>query len=542
MNIVEFDRSVGMIQKTIALTDNTLQYDKDFPNKMRKLFNKSLENTLTLLERDKDYKKSLSKKWHLAHRAVQFAKLHSKMKKIRQKILGLPIPHYFTRKIQQKIIPPLEKRVKEVRQYLGSVERLPFKKGGERYKFLQKVQNRLALASSQDISYAEKEYFHLLGNSLDAEQLKTIDKEPYNGSHKIYSIVSWVSIILEFIRQGDTREVPIGHFLLGMLNKARSIALKISYAKHLPNIKNLDDPKLEKHYLKDFIELAKEKEKPMCLDTGEAQKSFFQKYVLKDDGSIPLSVLIDEIAWDMKDSIDQMTPGETRVFPLGTYTHCVTVQVVCQEGPSQRSPEGKYTYTIFNTGDGVSDFHRTITTAQGEEKAKPLIFHGLPQTAFSYFFISELIRLSLQSSTVTEFYKLHDQYLVSEAGGIKDKESGAWHQIQKYGTCTYTSVEAWIDSYLQEDQIKHLEFIKIQHSMNKQQKVVRLLQEEQQKANEEAQQGETLTEDSSLKRKKLDASQLLLKLGEQHLQEITKDLSSTKRNIPHLLCFESLPI
>jgi hypothetical protein len=151
--------------------------------------------------------------------------------------------------------------------------------------------------------------------------------------------------------------------------------------------------------------------------------------------------------------------------------------------------------------------------------------------AFSYSFIYELVRLSFQQSTVKEFYQLHDQVLVHQAGGKKDRDNGGWHSIQKYDTCTYSAIEAWIDSYLTEEQIKHLELIKAKMSTRKQKKVVRILEKVVKVAAKRqiVQKGKfNFHSILEKKNKKLNESRLLLQLGQQHLRRIVIECNHLK--------------
>lgn len=527
MNIEKFDENIRDIRSKIAHIDVELENRKTFSSSVRFKLNTYLENLLTLLRQDSTYMKLPNKTRHLAYRVVQFQKLHVKLKKMRKKILTSFDPPFFTTKIQNIILPPLEKRIKEVTRYLGSIERFPFDQGNDRSLFLLKVKEQLELKNPKEIIYAEKEYFHFLGNSLDSRELKQINTQPYNGNLEIYSLESWSTVIIEFISLATTQEEKrMGSTLLIMLQKAEPIALKLSYAYTRPQMKKIGDMAQEKEYFKDYIEFYKEKELPPPTVQKEATNNFFQKYTLKDDCPIPANIFINEIAWDMYESIQEMKPGQARIFPAGSHTHSIIVEVLCLLQFSYFYPKGKYRYKIFNTGNGVTKFHST-KTINGELRARPIVIDYLTKTAFSYSFLSELARLALQEFTdVEEFYELHHQVLVRQAGGREDLDSGSWHQIQKEdrGICTYTAVEAWIDSYLTIDQINFLELIKAQLSTDKQKKVVNILEKEVQASNKHINGKRKQEDDEAMmkKNRKLENSRALLKLGEQHFSKALK--------------------
>jgi hypothetical protein len=517
MNIIKFSYNFREIKRTIEITDGVLDQDI-FPQSAKKKFNQSLENIIKLLNQDASYQ-DLTNGWHIAHRIVQFQKLHAKIKNIRAKLSQFPAHFYLNKKIPKTVLWPLNKRVVELTQYLESMGRLPFDKGSVRDQFYQKVEKRLKIEDPQKTKYAEKEFFHFLGNSLTTRQLDEIDTKSYIGNLEIYSLVSWQKVICEFIEQGDSVEKLIGENLLTILQQATPIALKISYAGKLPQI--IKENSFSKNdYFKDFERLCQSQDLLPSL-SNDYENDFMNKYTLNDSkGNIPKNVLINEIAWDILESIDQMKQFDVRIFTLGTNDHSVIVQVRCLKAPTLQY-NGKYVYTIFNTGTGTKEFH-LIKEEGGETIARPLMFFNLGRKSFSYFFIAELVRLSLQESTVDEFYRLHDRVLVDRAGGKKMLDKGSWYQTQKWGTCTYSAVEAWINSYLNAQQRNHLKFIKVKMSIRQQQKIVQILRKEAFGMSWQVVNRKNRTS-FKYKRKRLEDSQRLLQLGKEHFNKIKKE-------------------
>jgi hypothetical protein len=532
MNILNFDNRINDIDQTLGEVKTQLKQDQQLAFSIRKKFNLSLESVLKLLDGDSDYMLLPKSNWHIAHRVVQLRNLQMKISNIRNRILKLKRPHYFTKKIQKKILPPLSKRIKEVKQYIGSIDRLPFNAGMARDNFFNNVNQKLQLTSGKETESAEIEFFHLLGNSLDSRGLKEINIDPYEGSDEISSLVSWSQIISQFILEGRPIDVFIGKIVLDLIQKATPIALKTSYVYSLPNKKSLDVTKQEDTFYQDFEEFSKEKERASAAVSPNSivssDDNFSRKYTLNEKNQIPLHVLMNEIAWDIGESINQIKILESRVFILGTRRHSIVIQITCMQTPSKICPQGHFKYKIFNTGNGVQN-HRTKVEG-GETRVKPVTFHDLPRSAFSYFFISELVRLTLQESTVDEFYKLHDQVLVGEAGGRKDLDNGAWYLTQIYGTCVYSAFEAFIQSYLSDEQIKHVELIKAKMSTNKQKKVITILEQETQEANwiTVTKKGNVVSPTFTKKKRKLEENKLLLDLGQRHLEKVKKDFCDLK--------------
>ena len=54
-------------------------------------------------------------------------------------------------------------------------------------------------------------------------------------------------------------------------------------------------------------------------------------------------------------------------------------------------------------------------------------------------------------------------------------DSADWIKLQKFDTCSYTAVEAWISTYLTLKQQKYFDFTKAKISVKKQKKIVKHL-------------------------------------------------------------------
>lgn len=524
MNIATFDNRMNEINSVLVITKRILKFHRDFPARFRMKFNESLEKTRRLLIDDRDYEYLHLKNWHLAHRVVQLNELYSKIEKISHQILGLRCPPYFTQKIPRTILPLVAKRIDDLKKTIGFNERLPFSVGQERGEYLHSATRELDLQVPEKAIKAEKEFFHLLANSLDSVKLNEIDIERLNGSNETYSILSWKRIISSFIAEGTKFEKFVGRIILDNLEKATPIALKMSFAYSITQIEDLKNSEAEYSYYRDFVEYSRKTQESKN-DEFMIEDQFLEKYMLSRNGRVPIRVMINEIVWDIKDEINLMQDGDSRIFTFGTCAHSIAVQIICWQKPSASCFLGKYEYKIFNTGNGVDRYHYI----EGD-KIWPVIYEDLPHWVFSYSFIFELIRLYLQKSTVKEFYEIHDRVLVKYGRGKKDIVQGKYYLSQKHGTCSYSAIEAWIDSYLCEENVTFLELIKAKMSTVKQKKVVDILEHELTKTNESlCLKRSAIKSTSPMKRQKLDDSRMLLILGEQHLKQLENNFKHLKK-------------
>lgn len=560
MNITLFNNAIYSIESKFELTCFKLEYDNHFPKKIRFQFQEALNQLLKLLKEDINHQKTFVPAWHTACRIVKLKKIHTKIEKIRGKILKTCKRPYFSARIQFKVLPLLVNRVKELRKFIGSTGRLPFAKGAERKNFHLQVKENLKvqdvnkieqiekeyfhllgdhlntqklktvkeesfhlLSSHLDpekIKIVEREYFHLLGDHLDTQKLKTVDIQTYSGNLEIYSLESWIEILNLFIEEGNGLEKKKGRFLLNVIQKSVPFSLKTSFAYNLFQTPNYLGTQKEISYFEDLIEL--HKHDVLNIEKNFAFSSFLEKYTLAKSCSIPKRVVINEMAWDMLDEISQMREREYRLFVLGIRSHSIAVQISCIK-PALDIEKGNYQYKILNTGLGIEN-HKVEGVY-----AYPLIFKKLPITAFSYSFVTQLIQLCLEEKNIKAFYQLHDKVLVEEFDGKKEFNSGKPYLLQIYGICSYSVIRSWINSFLSEKQSKHLEILKAKISISKQEKVVRLLQEDVQaskewKISKKKRNIRNVRNDLvfTAKKKKLNESKILLELGQKYLEQVTK--------------------
>jgi hypothetical protein len=516
MNITNFNNILHGIKRGIDLTHFHLEYDRTLPNQVRIQFNEALDHLLQLITDDNEYKKLVEPVWHIAHRIVEFHRLYSRIETVRRNILRHSSKPFFVNKIRYWVLPPLDDRIQQMRVFIGSMDRLPFVVGGDRGAFHEEVKGELQVRDVKQLDYVEREYFHLVGQHLDAEKLQKINCEAYSGSMEIYSLESWKAIINRFISEGDNHDKRVGVLLLSMIERAIPLALKTSFAFYLPQVTDGSPNEQEEiTYFSDLVEANRQ-------NTPGSSSRFLNKYRLAKDCSLPAAILINEMAWDILATIFNLQEGESALFLLGIRTHVIAVQVM-REKMNNQARTKTYNYKIFNTGTAVSIYHELTWN---EEYARPLIYHHIPEHLFSYDFAAGLLHMFCYEKNVEAFYKFHARIFLKEVQVRKDMTSGSLYRLQDFGICSYWALETWIESFLTSEQSKKLELIKLCVSTKKQEQVVKMLQLESRQTAEKRVGNRKEEEVSNrpillTKSQKLEESQLLLELGRETLLQLT---------------------
>lgn len=514
MNVKSFDNQAYVIEKDVDYTAYVVTYFSVFNKQAGQIFDKSLKNLEQLLQDDAkgvaDTK--LDKLWFTAHRLVVFDRLHVKVDGIRNKILEKFNPPYFTKKIQVKVLPSLAERIKTIKSTIFQNYRLPFAAGNKRFFFYKEIKCNLQLDKPQGIEEAEKEYVHLVGNHLKPEDINILGLDSYGGSVDICSLYSWMNVLKAFQDQGNTHEKAICAKFNHILQKVEPFFLKTSYGlKIVARTQQYNQIELEKAYLSDLEKSLD----PRATKNGflQCSKSFYDKYNLDNPAVVPKKIIYNEIILDMLELINQLKEGHACIFSLGTKDHAVLIEVACQRKYKARD-RGQYTYSIFNTGDGVRMYHQLN---EDKTMAYPLRFQDVPYSAFSSALFSELVELSLEGISMQTFYQCHEKYLVTQGSGKKIQTSGKLYPLQKLGICSYSSMEAWICSYFDEAQNEHLRRVKITLSTQKQQKVIDMLSAGEIHPKPSKKRKATEDPPNAPDLKKIKASHQLLKLGKELL-------------------------
>ncbi len=462
MNICDFNASLHAIKKGIEYTFLELEYERKFSDKTRIDFNVALDQLMITLNKDKSHLTGLGEPWHTARRIVDFNDIQSRLEQIRDRIFKISDIPYFVKKIKD-IQPLLKERIKELKKGIGQKGRLPFSIGPSRDNFYSEVQSNLHLKNLKKVSTVQKEFFHLMANYFDKDIETNIDIATLSGSEEIYSFESWKSIIQEFLERSTMQvDKEIGLKILHSLEKAIPLSLKENYLVSLLK-KNFQNDYFEIEYYKDLIQLNQ--------DHVLTEESFSNKYILDAFLKVPLNVAINEIIWDIHDTIHRLNPGESHPLTFGTKTHCIVVEITCHEKANDTSA-GNYTFTIINTGGGVRSHHQLDLS---RDYAYPLSYVNIPESAFSYSFFWKLKDISFNSSKIDEFYQFNDMYFTDDVKAGKMIDQNPIYQLQKFGTCTYSSIEAWIESKMSLDQKELLRNIKVEVSLSKHSQLIQTL-------------------------------------------------------------------
>lgn len=515
MTILSFNETIYTIEQEIDIAKCSLYEEKKFPYQKRSYFNFTLLELLAAL--NNHHAENYSTTWHAMHHFVKLKNLAIKIEKIRGKILEVCPKPYFANKIKYRVLPLLENKQKELKLWITSQERLPFSVGTERSDFHKEVREILHLQNQEHILRVANEFFHLLADRLEHKKLKGINKNAYTGSLEIFCFESWIQILNEFVKEVNSEEKIIGNNLLSILKRTLDITAKISFATQI-NDTLIPEKQAELNFFDDLTKSLFPKEKFASLPEVR-RNQFLKNYRLGTASSVPQSVIINEIVWDILEAIKKMQGGEVLIFPVGTFTHSIVVQLSCIKAPSE-SDKGEYQYKIFNTGSGAYTHHQLDRSRQF---AYPLIFSNLNQDVFSYKFFAEIVRMTLDERNVHYFYDFHDRVLAKEGKGQKHLTKGTLYPLQRNEICVYSAMEAWIDSFLTKKQSHSLELIKTKIAVQKQTEVVKSLKFKVER-NEKLLVKKWGSANSSpvfqAPRNKLKENVLLLQLGQQYLNEL----------------------
>lgn len=474
MQITSFDQNCEFIEKVCSQIEHHLQSEKKFEDGQRKNFNCALKNLARLMQQDLSVRDQHAPQWHIAYRIVRLNRMSSKIENVLNHIHQLDGPKYFSQKISRDVLPSLWQRIDDLKVQVLLNQRFPFFGARAWIGFLQEIDRQINVVEIAHMIAIEKEFFHLLGNHLNEDLLRQIDLSQFSGNWEIRAFVSWKSILnLAIKREKNPDHKKLFTFLLSVINQATIFAAKQSYFCFcvIPGmIKNglLQGNNKENTYYEDVVSINSHEETLLHSSQKMSQKSFDQKYDISTC-QIPFEVIENDLIWDMCEIISRMKKGDVRIFALGILGHRILIQITCEEDQTFATPS-LFRYEIFNTGIGFL-YHSTIETDR-PLLSRPLTFHHLPGKYLDHFFCSKLVNMTLLESDIHCFYEFHISYLFQFLRVPIDVSYGKWYALQKYGTCTYASVEVWISSYLNAEQLRVIELIKTEISLAKQAKMI----------------------------------------------------------------------
>ena len=524
MTPINFDNNTKIVEQKFDDVSRKFAQRVVLTRDMHKKYKQVIEDLHQILAGDTLRTSTIEGQWYTAHRLTGYTRILEKIDKLKNTILAAPHLHSISNYPLLGVRTALLCRIHDLKQEFFKIRRLPLFEGLERRKYYVKRVSKLQLKDSAKIGAAEEEYFHLMGNHIARNQLKDINLGMYEGSYEISSLSSWVEVLRLFVEKGDPNAKCIGNKVLDILNKSKSLFLKLTFAyKILVRQERRYEALLEKQYIEDFDQ---------AYNTNDRQASavskitdFLEEYNLSNHTIIPKEVIISEIVWDVLESINVLKPGEPYIIALGTKYHAILVQITCKV-PGTPLNKGCYEYKIFNTGEDCENWH---LLSLDKTMAYPLSYQNIPKSAFTYTFFSELYNIYFFDDSVWKFYTTQDKLLVSQNGGLRVAMIGMPYARQNLGTCSYASLEAYVNSFFTEPQIQQLEFTKAKMAVSKQEKVVNLLntnpQTLQRSVLSKKRKANSYT-DGQPKTKKLKESQILLDLGKQFLQSRSQQFAN----------------
>lgn len=470
MNVVNFDANVIKIERNLDELTGKLNRSMIQTRGVRSLVNNLNIDLDAFVAEESLRDSSTLELWFSAHRITSYDRILAKIDTLSNLLVAAKFQSSSRNSLMASRIG-LGVYWEVLKTMFFSSRRLPISEGVERNHYLQKIRDRLHIKDPNDVKYAEKEYFHLLGNQLKLNQWKRAQVVTYEGSKEIYSLSSWQDVLRLMVQNGaknSTRQVCQN--LLDVLDKVESIFLKVSFAyKMLSNPERKSEAELESDYIKQYDRCYNVQDP--YTPTTERKEEFDWLFQLSSKCHVPQETIINELVWDILETIDGLKAGEYTLIPLGTANHAILVKLDCV-APAAANFEGEYDYTIFNTGDGVGHWH-TIDPAK--TSALPFMIQKLPKVAFSYTFFAHLLKIAFTDKTATGFYTAHRTYLQYLSKGFDVNKVGKFYPLQKLGTCCYSSLEVWIHSHFSRAEIQELDRIKAEYAVAKQERAVHLL-------------------------------------------------------------------
>lgn len=388
--------------------------------------------------------------WHIAQRIVCYTQLKQVYKDIKHR--------YAQTNLGTQVDTPinlLENKITELKEFIKTNSRLPFRAGLIRDQYLKKVKQRLQLQDKIKVHYVESEFFNFMSDYF-TEVSKPITL-CYQGAYNLQGLLSWKEVLKKHIAEKSSSDAELDSSL-SLIKRAIPLNVKLSFA-----LEWLNKPSTPEQEISYFHDLASGLGTKLESTT---KAGFFRKYKLSKQSIIPSFVIINEIVWDILSSINEMKVKEENILLLGTSVHCVVVQLICRERASSTN-EGKYDYQIINTGEGVYVYH-----VSDGKKAYPVVYEDLPKKSITYSFIEKLLTICLKSDNIDEFYDLHKQHLPEDK---KNQRKAPMYNLQIQETCVYKSIEETLHCKLDEAKFHELENTKIKIATNKLEQAIKII-------------------------------------------------------------------
>ncbi|CUI17246.1 conserved hypothetical protein [Candidatus Protochlamydia naegleriophila] len=342
------------------------------------------------------------------------------------------------------------------------------------YLYNQTTEKEDFISKSQ-LMWAQKKAYHLISSQLSEEQLAEVNLSQLNGGQSNISLGMTKAIIVELF--GDT--MP---FLVNQLDNAMVTAANLerggaftvnsgpianeecfhSICQFIPIIKAFEQKKQDLIqagtyvYDQDVIRKWSENASPHYSKLFNGACAEYTRN--KELPLLSIEVFISYIIQDFmnKKSILQK-PGDYFIIPLSFPNHSILVEFAMEADET-------FSLSVFNTGTGIQ--YHLITENDDQEmptRAKPLKIGGLvKEDLFNFHFIAALAGMKItayinakpQEEVCDYFYDLLYQSILENGENISD--SCPDYPIQRRGraTCSYSSIEVWLQSRLSEEQMQ----------------------------------------------------------------------------------------
>lgn len=302
---------------------------------------------------------------------------------------------------------------------------------------------RIQSVNSSNFMSSQRIFFHCIENKFEKSFLKLNQWQHLEGEQSFTCFEVWKVLVNQFIEQGSLEEKKTGEKLKIALELGSSISGKLVFS---------DD---------------------MCIKIKEVYKKELKNNLLENP--ISISFFINQLVDEIVQTIDQLKPGDSLPLILGNSSHAILSQITCDT-------ENEYSYKIFNTGDYVEFEHSVTTfwskrTGKAKDKALPVIYEKLEKKVFTSHFIDQLINLYFQKGddALKALYAIPKKTFFPKSTPSSNK--GSLYNLQKYATCSFSCVEAFIKNFLSKEDFKKLKQLKISMSLENQNQLIHQLQD-----------------------------------------------------------------
>jgi hypothetical protein len=454
-------------------------------------------------------------------------------KQIKQKIITLKKRRYI--KLHdcnpQKVLDKVHKTILAAESNLKRSERLPVDYGDtlkeDKKETIKKLTLRIENPNEDAYICAEKEVFHLVLDKESKDNLKSVDVNRLEGREVSSAILSVIYVLKKSLRQ-QSRVIRDGQFILleelqnalrwaQKMEKCHDAPVSSGYYRALtttaPLLTRIDQIKEELRNQQ--VSVSQETVLGKLSNSERQQWELFEKETKVGGKNPPIrSVLLNDICWDILDSIERMKPDDYRFIPLGTKDHCLILAVFCYELNNALF----YNFYVYNTGEGVN--YHLQKEKEGVEYVKPLTFLAIDKKSLTYDFFEHLVNESVFGTSIDKVYQILLN-LVKERKAYQMTSLGSWHPEQGHGTCTQTALEMACFSRLIQTEIQTYEKIKAKVAFHKQKQIVNKLKQlfSQHLNGLESQRKKIST--------RLEQSKSILKLVENQFKLLSKEHSSS---------------